>query len=102
MGIIILAFLIIAETSAQYFLQKYIKIPNSIYFIVGIALYAVVGAIYYVLLNTGKHLALANSLWNAGTEISVALLGFIFFKQKLTHRQIVGLIITIIGINLLA
>ena len=96
MGIMILISLIVAETSAQYFLQKYIKIPKSIYFIVGIALYAVVGAIYYVLLNT------ANSLWNAGTEISVALLGFIFFKQKLTPRQIFGLIITIIGINLLA
>ena len=46
-------------------------------------------------------LAVANSLWNAGTELSVAILGFLFFNQSLSKRQIIGLILTIIGINLL-
>ena len=48
-----------------------------------------------------KKLAVANSFWNAGTEISVALLGFIFFGQKLSKEQIVCIVLILIGVNLL-
>ena len=99
--IALLMLIIGCETAAQYFLQQKIKLNNNLFLLVGIILYSLVGLIYYTILNSGKKLAVANSLWNAGTELSVAILGFLFFNQSLSKRQIIGLILTIIGINLL-
>ena len=97
----LLLLIIATETGAQFFLQKQTKTNENIFLIIGILLYAVVGGIYYTILNHGKKLAVANSFWNAGTEISVALLGFIFFGQKLSKEQIVGIVLILIGVNLL-
>ena len=97
----LLILIIACETTAQYFLQQKIKLNNNIFLLIGIILYALVGLIYYTILTNGKKLAVANSLWNAGTEVSVAILGFLFFKQTLTKRQVIGIILTIIGMNLL-
>jgi multidrug transporter EmrE-like cation transporter len=46
-------------------------------------------------------MALANSVWNAGTEISIALVGLMVFRQKLSVVQWIGLAVTITGINML-
>ena len=99
--IVLLLLIIATETAAQFFLQKQIKSNQNIFLIIGILLYAVVGFIYYNILNNGKKLAIANSLWNAGTEITVALLGLIIFGQKLSKGQICGIVLILIGINLL-
>ena len=97
----LLSLIIATETGAQYFLQKRTTETKNIFFIIGILLYAAVGSIYYIILNSGKKLAVANSFWNAGTEISVALLGFLFFGQTLNHEQIIGIVLILIGVNLL-
>ena len=93
--------IIATETAAQYFLQKRVKDKNNVLIMLGVVFYAVVAALYYMLLKDGSTLAMANSLWNAGTEISVALVGFFLFGQKLSIKQITGLILTIVGVNLL-
>tara|TARA_Y100001970_G_C14246097_1_gene868351 strand:- start:1461 stop:1778 length:318 start_codon:yes stop_codon:yes gene_type:complete len=97
----LLLLIIATETGAQYFLQKMTKTKKHIFLIVGILLYAAVGGIYYTILNHGKKLAIANSFWNAGTEITVAILGFALFGQTLTKEQIVGLVLVIVGVQLL-
>ena len=100
--LIILLFAIIGmETGAQYFLQKTTKTNKKIFLMIGVLMYAAVGAIYYAILNQGDKLAVANSFWNAGTEVTVALVGFAFFGQHLTVKQVVGLVLVIIGVNIL-
>lgn len=97
----LLLLIVATETSAQYFIQKKIKVNENTYLIIGILLYGMVGAIYYNILKQGKKLAIANTLWNAGTEITVAVLGFLLFKQKLTYKQVAAIIVIVITMNYL-
>ena len=99
--ILLLLIIIATETGAQFFLQKMTKTNENVYLIVGVLLYAAVGAIYSIILNRGKKIAITNSLWNAGTEITVALLGFLYFNQKLSQGQILGMVLILAGVNLL-
>lgn len=100
--ILIFLFIIFAETGAHFFLQKQITSDKKHFLILGVILYSLVGLGYYGILTYGKKLAIANSLFNAGSEIMVALLGFAIFGQKLSYIQILGLIFVIVGINMLA
>ena len=93
--------LIAAESGAQYFLQRAVKGSRNVHMAAGAALYVLVAVLYYYLLSTGDPMAMANSVWNAGTEVSIALVGWLFFKQKLGPRQLLGIAITMCGIHLL-
>ena len=94
--------LIIIETWAQYQLQKSVKVSSMKFLVKGMILYIIVAFLYYKLLGTGQKLVLANSLWNGGTAISVALIGVLVFKQKMSYKQIAGLILTIVGVEMLS
>jgi len=98
--IALLISIIAVESLAQWFLQKRITKKNNVYLVGGVVLYGLVGIIYYWLLKHGKKMAVANTLWNAGTEISVAVLGFLFFKQTLTVEQIIGIILILVSMYL--
>ena len=97
----IIAGLIISETAAQAFLQLYVKKSGKMHYLLGVMGYALVGALYYFLLKTGDPLAVANSYFNAGSAVGVTLLGWLYFKQDLTAKQILGVIITLFGTTLL-
>ena len=98
--VVLLISIISVESLAQWFLQKKINKKNDIYLVGGVVLYGLVGIIYYWLLKHGKKMAVANTLWNAGTEISVAVLGFLFFKQSLTVEQIIGIVLILFSMYL--
>ena len=93
--------IILCETTAQYFLQKRVKASNNIYLITGMTFYAIVGLIYYFMLKNGEKLAIANTLWNAGTAVTIPIIGYFIFKQTLTKKQIFGMIIVLLGVSLL-
>ena len=93
--------LIVAESGAQYFLQRAVKGSRDMHLAAGSALYVLVAVLYYHLLSTGDPMAMANSVWNAGTEVSIALVGWFFFRQKLGVRQVIGIAVTMFGIHLL-
>ena len=102
-----LIFLVVAisatEALAQYFIQKNsdTKGNTPIYLVGGIIVYGLVAYIYNLILSSGMKLALANSVWNALSEILVAIVGWLLFGQKLTKKQILGIVIVIIGMNLM-
>lgn len=98
--ILLLLAIIVVECTAQWCLQKNLLKKNNVYLIIGIVLYGVVGIIYYNMIKHGKKLAIANTLWNAGSEISVAILGFLFFNQTLNLEQIIGIIIILFAMYL--
>ncbi len=71
------------------------------YLAAGIVVYGLVAYIYNLILSSGVKLALANSVWNALSEILVAIVGWLLFGQTLTKKQILGIIIVIVGMNLM-
>ena len=99
--LIIVAGLIAFETTAQTFLQLYVKKPYKLHYYLGVISYALVGVLYYYLLNVGEGLAVANSYFGAGSAIGVTLLGWLYFKQGLTAKQVAGILIIIFGSYLL-
>lgn len=92
---------IIAETAAQACLERGTKGKQKYMFlIVGLCLYVVVGIVYYFVLKGGTKMAIANALWNGGTSILVAIVGYTLFNQSLNTKEIVGLVLLIIGVYL--
>ena len=98
---ILLILIIFLETLAQYFLERKVKTKDVKYLLSGIVAYAGVAYIYYLMLKAGSKLAIANAFWNAGTGLTVTIVGWLMFGQKLTMRQLVGLVVTTIGITIL-
>ena len=99
--VFLLIVIIAVETLAQYLLESAYRRYNDFVLIAGVTTYGLVGLLYYYILRTGDELAMANALWNAGTGITVTVIGTLLFKQKLKTIQIVGLILSIIGFSLL-
>lgn len=90
--------IILAETAAQYYLQKMSNQNEKKFLMEGLALYIIVGYMYYLILTNGSKLAIANALWNAGSSVLIAIVGYIFFSQKLNMKDIVGLALIILGV----
>lgn len=101
---IIVSLLIIIETSAQTACEHAASIVkntklNEKYLSIfgGIFLYAVVGYIYYIALTSRVSLAIVNIIWQTLTIILVTLVSVFLFKQPISKKEIVGIIIVIIG-----
>lgn len=101
--LILLLLVISAETGAQFFLEKSTqnKTQRNIFLALGLASYMAVGYVYYLILNHGSKLAIANSLWNAGTAVTVSIIGYLFFKQGLNMKQALGIGLVVSGVYLM-
>jgi uncharacterized membrane protein len=110
--IVTIVALITAETVAQSFLNngvngKFKEVPKNISVIFGMILYGVVAYLYYMLLNSlsndgesGNALNTANSIWNAGIQVTIALVSWIIFKEKMTLMNWLGTLLMTIGLLL--
>lgn len=96
--LVLLFSLIIVETGAQYVAHepKY----NVLYCMI---LYSIVGLLYRYFLKSANNtkLAVANTIWNIGTELTVAVVGILILRENLTIKQWFGIISCIFGIFLL-
>ena len=109
---LLLATLLLCETTTQTLLNS--SVPGQGHFIkrltetqcliLGMIGYAIVGFVYSRILNqfrkSERGLNIANSLWNIGNQICIALVGVLFFKEKLTAINWVGNILMAIGLGL--
>ena len=96
----LLAAVVGSETLAQTMIEKGLKNKRDLF--IGLALYVLVGTIYYFMLVNGSKMAIANALWNAGTSVGVAIVGWIMFGQKLEWPfEISGLALIVIGVFLM-
>lgn len=93
--------IILVEIISQYLLEKSITGDNTLLYL-GMLFYALVGYIYYLILKSGEKLAIANSIWNASSTIGVAIVGYFIFKQKLSFIQVMGLLLTLVGVYLIS
>lgn len=98
--IIFIIVLVLLECFAQYCLQKNVeyKTDFTIFLVLGIISYSIIAYIYYKILSSGEKLANANIYWNVSTIAIVTLMGVFLFKQKITVKEIIGILIAITGV----
>lgn len=97
---IIIILLVIVETLAQTSCEQAASlVKNNKYFFIsaGIFLYGLVGYLYYLALQQKISLAIANIIWQISTIIIVTLVSVFFFKQPISKKEIIGIVIVIIG-----
>ena len=104
-GSIFIAFMIIFEIISQYFIQKSVNIPTIWYknvnLYIGLLGQLIMSSLYYLVLKSGYSLAIANTLIDGGGALGIILLGYFIFKQKISHRQLMAIFITMFGVIML-
>ena len=89
------------EAIAEYELKtaSILKTHNA-HLYLGIFFYGLVAIFFYLYLFHVKNLAIANAIWNGGNMILITLVSVLFFHDKLTMIQYIGLIFIAIGLVL--
>ena len=101
--VLILFCIILIETGGQYYLKKGSQSTNTFHLVVGMIFYALVGLnYYYVLKSPGMTLPKANAIWSGGAVISIALVSYFMFNERLSFREIVGITVTTAGILIMS
>ena len=99
--IFILLSLVFLESIAEYELKEASIVTSTHkYLFLGILLYGLVAFFFYMYLFHVKNLAIANAIWNGGNMILITLVSVLFFHDKLTMIQYIGLIMIAIGLVL--
>lgn len=98
LGLLIL--LIVTEIFGELIIQRSNSTNNVYYLVFGILAYALVGLIFYFYIKNGKSFAVMNIIWQGANIVVLTLLSYFFLKEKLTKVQILGVILTLIGIIL--
>lgn len=100
--ILLLLAIVSIEMVGQFYLQKHALFNKYIHnLFAGIVMYSIVALLYYELLSRKIPMGVANGLWNSLANISAPIVGFYFFNQVMNMRQIIGLVVVIIGTLLL-
>lgn len=104
-GLLFISFMVIFEIISQYFIQKSVDVPITWYkntnLWLGLIGQLIMSSLYYLVLKSGYSLAVANTLVDGGGALGIILLGYFIFKQKLSRKQIIAILITMIGIIML-
>lgn len=110
--IIIILTLITSETIAQSFLNNGVTehfkfLSKNVSIFAGIISYGIVAYIYYLLIqsitkdNKGVNaLNIANTIWNVGIQISIAIISWAVFGQSMTIKNWIGIILMSLGLTL--
>ena len=95
---LIMLTIIAVESIAQTSLCRSCGLDGHGYTLLGVLLYALIAVLYYFYLKISKDkLAVAQTYWTGGSTVLVLLAGSLFFGQKLTMREWVGISIVFIG-----
>ncbi len=94
-----LALVIGFETLAQYYLQKKVSTQANMDLYLSMAAYAMVPYFYYFILESGTALGTADALFNAGSQLTIAAMGYLVFKQSLSRKQMLGIALIMAGVN---
>jgi len=104
-GSLFISLMVIFEIISQYFIQKSVNIPTTWYkntnLWLGLIGQLIMSSLYYLVLKSGYSLAVANTLIDGGGALGIILLGYFIFKQKISLKQIIAIIITMIGVIML-
>jgi multidrug transporter EmrE-like cation transporter len=92
-----IAFIILAETSAQYCVKK-CKVENAIG-------YMLLAGIFYFLVCCGLYvtysyqtMGIVNAIWSALSVIAVTVTGMLLYHEQITRYDIFGMGLMIVGL----
>lgn len=98
--IALLTLLLLFELIGGYLLKTASSI-KSIRLYGGIISYSIVAYLFYLFLKNSKNIAISNIYWQIGNVFLITLLSVLILKEKLTKKQIIGLLIITLGIYLI-
>ncbi len=98
--ICILLFIVASETTAQYCIKK-CKTTHQWYFLLlAVLMYAFVCIGLYKAYDY-KTMGMANLMWSCMSIITIALVGIIYFHEKITFYDLLGVVFVFIGMFLI-
>lgn len=98
--ILILFFIVLNESLAQYCIKTCKVTKNHFYLLLGIMLYAFVSIGLYFIYDY-KAMGIVQIMWSCLSIFSILMIGFIFFHEKITFYDILGIMFIFIGIILI-
>lgn len=99
--IIILVILLTSiESFSQYNLKLFNKSNNIQYFLLGTLGFVIISFMLSYLFGFEK-MGIVNNLWNVCSSIFIVIVGYLFFKEKLSTIQIIGIIFGVFGMTLM-
>lgn len=101
LAFLLIFIIIIIESLSQSCLQLADNLNSKLFLGIGMFLYMFIALIYYYILKNKTKLSVGNALWNVGTIVSVTLISFFIFGQKLNLYQVAGILFCCIGVFLL-
>lgn len=96
----LIALIILFETIAQYHIKKS-KINNNIHLLfIAIILYA---TICFLLRTCYSYtsMGMTNFLWSVMSIITVMVVGYFAFNETITHNDIIGIVLCLVGLYLI-
>ena len=95
--VIIIASIVLSETVAQYYINKYQEIPSKYYYLMGLGLY---GMVVYLLNKSYEHTTMGTVkiLWAGLSCLTVLLVGRFFFGEKVEANEWIGMSLILLGI----
>lgn len=90
--------LALSETIAMTALTKYSTSYNIYYLIIGIMLYGIVTPYTIIASLNYSGIGTVNLLWNITTTVSMIIIGFYMFNEKVNHLHFVSLLLGISSI----
>lgn len=92
--------IVFVEGCAQYCLKNYSKTKTFYWFLLGALIY---GLIAYLLVMSFEFekLAIVNIMWGAFSALVLTLMAYYFYDETLSWKQILGIIVILIGTVLL-
>jgi multidrug transporter EmrE-like cation transporter len=96
--IILVTIELLSVTSLKYWSTT----KNNLFLYLGLLGYLLVGAIFAYILYIHSQMTVVNSLWQVLNVILVSAVGLLIFKEKITPKQMVGVVLAIMATVLLA
>ena len=99
---LILLLLILTEAGAELSLKQWAK-TNKNYFVgIGILLYIVVSLLFAYVNKHSSNLVQINTLWQVGNIIVIAAIGVILYKESISPKQTLAIVLAVISTLLMA
>jgi multidrug transporter EmrE-like cation transporter len=97
MGHLFLILTILSETAAVICMKLSTGFQNKLYTVIAIIAYAL-SFVFLTLSLKSLPAGVANAIWAGASTILVALIGMLFFNEKLTTLQFISMLLIAIGL----
>ena len=92
----------IYESLINYNIKQCIETNDNFYFYIAIICSIILVYLFYYALQDIGNLAITNALFEVGSIIMVSFISYVYFKEKMTTYQIIGILFMLFGMVLVS